>query len=99
MYEMVRAYLEKHAYPLIDKYIARRLETEEMAALISLTYNCGAKILQNRGRPSQIARLINAGGSVENLSRAFCARPIPAKALTTGWRCAAVWKSSTQKNF
>ena len=38
MYEMVRAYLEKHAYPLIDKYIARRLETEEMAALISLTF-------------------------------------------------------------
>lgn len=84
MYEMVRAYLEKHAYPLIDKYIARRLETEEMAALISLTYNCGAKILQNRGRPSQIARLINAGGSVENLSRAFLRKAYSRKGFNNG---------------
>ncbi len=84
MYEMVRAYLEKYAYPLIDRYVTRRLETEEMAALISLTYNCGAKILQNRGRPSQIARLINAGGSVENLSRAFLRKAYSRKGFNNG---------------
>lgn len=55
-----------------------------MAALISLTYNCGAKILQNRGRPSQIARLINAGGSVENLSRAFLRKAYSRKGFNNG---------------
>lgn len=84
MYAMVRAYLEKRAYPLIDRYVTRRLETEEMAALISLTYNCGAEILQNRGRPSQIARLINAGGSVENLSRAFLRKAYSRKGFNNG---------------
>lgn len=105
MYGMVSAYLEKHAYPLIDKYITRRLETEEMAALISLTYNCGAKILQNRGRPSQIARLINAGGSVENLSRAFLRKAYSRKGFNNGLavrRCMEVLyakKLLTYKDF
>lgn len=84
MYSMVSAYLEKHAYPLIDKYITRRLTPQEMAAVISLTYNCGAKILQSNGRPSQIARLINAGGSIENLSRAFLRKSYSRKGFNNG---------------
>ena len=40
-----------------------------MAALISLTYNCGAKILQNRGRPF-------ANRSVDQRRR-FGRKPVP----------------------
>lgn len=84
MYAMVSSYLEKRAYPLLNKYITRRLEPEEMAALISLSYNCGAEIFEDGGRPSRFARLINDGAPVEDLARAFLRKSYSRKGFNKG---------------
>ncbi len=84
MYAMVSSYLEKRAYPLLDKYITRQLEPEEMAALISLSYNCGAEIFEDGGRPSRFARLINDGAPVEDMARAFLRKSYSRKGFNNG---------------
>lgn len=64
----VAHHLEKHIYPYLDTYIKRSLKPHEMAAIISLTYNCGIKALgSNNGR---IAKAVNQGNSDE-IAKAF----------------------------
>lgn len=64
----VAHHLEKHIYPYLDTYIKRELKPCEMAAIISLTYNCGVKALGSNN--ARIARAVNSGNTDE-IAKAF----------------------------
>lgn len=57
--KQIKAHLEKRVYPYLDKYITRRLPPNEMAAVVSLCYNCGAGVLGKNGKKSALAEAIN----------------------------------------
>ncbi len=61
-------HLEKHIYPYLDTYIKRDLKPHEMAAIISLSYNCGVKALGSNN--SLIAHAVNKGNPDET-AKAF----------------------------
>lgn len=58
----VRAHLEAEVYPVLKKTITRDLSKEETAALVSLIYNCGPRVLLDKktGKPTALAKAINA---------------------------------------
>jgi len=61
-------HIEQHIYPYLDDYVKRDLKPYEMAAVISLTYNCGVKALgSSNGR---IAKAVNKGNPDE-IAKAF----------------------------
>lgn len=64
----VAAHLEKHIYPYLDDYIKRDLQPHEMAAVISLSYNCGVKALGHGN--FRIARAVNSG-KTDEIAKAF----------------------------
>lgn len=59
VYNYVTAHLEREVYPAMDKYITRNLSPSEKAAVISLCYNCGTKVLGENGKKSALAEAIN----------------------------------------
>lgn len=59
IYNYVTAHLEREIYPALDKYITRDLSPNEKAAVISLCYNCGTKVLGQNGKKSALAEAIN----------------------------------------
>ena len=59
IYKYVVSHLEKEVYPALDKYITRKLSPNEMAAVVSLCYNCGTKVLGTNGQKTAFASALN----------------------------------------
>ncbi|MBO5039323.1 MAG: lysozyme [Alphaproteobacteria bacterium] len=58
----VSAHLERETYPCMKQAIKRELNENETAALVSLVYNCGPRVLwdKKRNKPTALAEAINA---------------------------------------
>lgn len=59
IYKYVVSHLEKEVYPALDKYITRKMSPNETAAVVSLCYNCGTKVLGTNGQRSAFASALN----------------------------------------
>ena len=68
--QYVQEHLKQETNPVINRQIKRSLKTAERAALTSLIYNCGPKVLEVNGRPTALARAINSNDT-EAISRNF----------------------------
>ena len=73
IYNYVTAHLEREIYPALDKYITRDLSPNEKAAVISLCYNCGTKVLGQNGKRSALAEAINKNDT-KGIIKGFMAR-------------------------
>lgn len=58
--QLVKAHIKREIAPVMASCIKRKLQPNERNALISLCYNCGTKVLGEKGRPSALAKAVNA---------------------------------------
>lgn len=58
--QLVKAHIKREIAPVMSSCIKRKLKPCERNALISLCYNCGTKVIGEKGRPSVLAKAVNA---------------------------------------
>jgi len=56
--KLVTAHVEKEIEPVMNTGIKRRLASREKNSLISLCYNCGAKVLENNNKRTRLAAAV-----------------------------------------